>query len=311
MHEDYFQNILRNTICTPYFETRKNTTEAVFMDCKIEEIVAMQFRALGMKGVFQSVPDEYWKELQTRHGFPDTVKCVARPSMIKFMGNSEVYRHFDVLNVSRIQGGSINRTFMSCMLRRTTNKEAMQQLFVKMLDEYIKSESNILDTKFLYNSLLSNEVFDNGDSVYRTIKNLLLAGFGMENPFVYKYIKKRIKARFQSMIDNKLCLKMKSKFSVTLMGVIDESGELNADEVYIPCLKLQEQLMRDYYKLKEVIVYRHPLAYEGDIAKLKLRKDPCNEFLASRSNVIVFPKVFKEKSPHQYLAGGDLGMFLF
>ncbi|KAF0976724.1 hypothetical protein FDP41_004019 [Naegleria fowleri] len=316
--EDYFRDILIHTEKQPFLYD--GDVSRFIDDSEIDHIVAMQFRVGGFKGVLQAIPMKFWNLLQQKYGFNDQVRCVMRKSMQKFVGNTNIYSNFDVLEVSRIFGGSINLHFMSCMLQLTSKREEMEKIFLTRLDEYLveklcldpENRSQLKHSSVL-NDVNSSTTFDQ-DSIYSKVKSLLLAGHRLDNPFIHKWIMKRIERKCQSLFFNHFSLKFKIKKCINLIGIIDETGKLGPNQVFIACLKIRNILgERDYHNLQHVIVYRNPLAYQGDIMKLEIVKTLPNtftaeeaEYLSSRENVIVFPKCYKQKSIHQFMGGGDL-----
>ncbi|KAG2388523.1 hypothetical protein C9374_000687 [Naegleria lovaniensis] len=317
--EDYFKDILKLTEKQPFLHDDGKVSRLIH-DNEIDNIVAIQFRVGGFKGVLQSIPMKFWSTLKQKYGFQDSIRCVMRKSMEKFIGNTDIYSNFDVLEVSKVCGGSINLHFMSCMLQLTSNREEMENIFLQRLDEYLveklcldpENRSQLKHSAVL-NDINSSATFEQ-DSVYNTVKRLLLAGHKLDNPFIHKWIMKRMERKCQALFFNHLSLKFKIKKCVNLVGVIDETGKLGPNQVFIACPKIRNTLgEREYHNLRQVIVYRNPLAYQGDIMKLEIVTTLPNtftaeeaEYMASRENVIVFPKCYRQKSIHQFMGGGDL-----
>ncbi|KAG2386149.1 hypothetical protein C9374_002595 [Naegleria lovaniensis] len=181
--------------------------------------------------------------------------------MVKFKGNTCIYPYMDILNYSCIQGGNMNRNDMSCLLKRTDRPQEMQQVFMQSLREYL-SEFVVKkdDRAFICNQLFPIQVDSPIDSMDTVIHSMVLAGQRLDNPFLQKRIHKKIKNKFQSMLEDTLNLRIPFQ-CVDLIGEIDESETLKEDEIYVPCEKLIQDLGL-------------PLTYEGDFTKFKLIKYP-------------------------------------
>ena len=302
--EDYFKDILKQTFRQPFFHSKAIPW---FTDKTIQQISAVQIRVLGVKGVITCVPKSYWKEIQQRYKFGDA-KLVIRESMVKFEGNPKIYGYFDIYNYSSVQGGNMNRNVFQCLLKMTTDSGKMEKIFTGLLSNYIQEfMDKDEDMKFIDTLYSPNLESSQSSSLDNIVRSLILAGHSIGLPFIHKNITTKFKQRFQTILDDKLSLKFQTPYTCNLIGIIDESGTLQPDEVYIPCLKLMTDLgIPGYQDLNSILFYRNPLAYEGDIQKMKLVKTTTNPFLKSLSNVIVFPKVLNGKSPHQMAAGGDL-----
>ena len=89
---------------------------------------------------------------------------------------------------------------------------------------------------------------------------------------------------------------------VCLMGVIDETGNLKEDEVYIHLVYSTEYSRIDKTLSQNVIVYRSPSLYPGDIKVLTAVDNP---YLSHMKNVIVFSKKGARPTFNK-LSGGDL-----
>ncbi|EFC40243.1 predicted protein [Naegleria gruberi] len=307
--EDFFEQVLENTYSVPYFFMDKlfesDTKQGRLFEKNFKNISAMQVRILGAKGVIQKVNKSMWAELLKKHKLPSNTKVILRNSMVKFEGNYSIYNKIDILNVARVHGGNINRNIMSCLLQMTTNEEEMEKLFKNFYEtqlmEIVENKDN---PEYLCNVLLSQSGETSQESIAR---DLIMAEHSLDNYFISSVVKDNIESKFESMVSDKLSMKCKHPGFLSGMGVYDESSTLKHDEVHIPCSKLIRSL--DYAKIDKVLVYRNPLAYEGDIQCLKLVKHPPTEFLQSRRDVIVFghnPNYKKVPEPLCYMAGGDL-----
>ncbi|KAG2381694.1 hypothetical protein C9374_006078 [Naegleria lovaniensis] len=222
--------------------------------------------------------------------------------MKKYETNIDIYPFIDVLKSSSVIEGSVHRTFMSCMLNLTTKKDEMSQLFIHWLEKYLREKihldrSNASELKKKCLNLCTNYRF----------KTQIENGFEPNFPLIANHIGDSITKTCEKLVRKNLSLKMHLKqTAVRLMGVIDESIEnaLQPNQVFIHCDTLT---LENLYKIKQAIIYRDPLVYEGDIQKLEIVLIPPNEYLASLRNVIVFPKVAKDQlAPHQKMGGGDL-----
>ena len=86
------------------------------------------------------------------------------------------------------------------------------------------------------------------------------------------------------------------------MGVIDETGTLEEDQVYVHLVYSTEYSKINKTLNQKVIVYRSPSLYPGDIKILNAVNNP---FLSHMKNVIVFSKKGARPTFNK-LSGGDL-----
>lgn len=310
IHEELAHELLLSVYKDPYdVQGEKSKTKLLFKEKReLRGIGAIQVRYAGCKGVLQLIPASYWSTLQKQYNLSDAIRVVFRDSMVKFNGNTQIYPYMDILNYSSIQGGYMNRNDMSCLLIRSSRPKEMQQVFQQALKEYLNEMiERKEDPSFICNQLFPiHHEESTMDSMEMVIHSMVMAGQRLDNPFLQKRIHKKIKCKFQSLLDDSVNLRILFP-CVDLIAEIDESRALNDDEIYVPCEKLIQDLgFAEYQKLEFVIAYRQPLTYEGDFQKFKLVKNPQNEFLKSRVNSVVFPKLKGRKSPHQFMAGGDL-----
>ncbi|EFC46921.1 predicted protein [Naegleria gruberi] len=300
---DFFEEILEKTYAIPYFEMEKLAKHPEMklsrrLETDYKNVSAIQVRMLGAKGVLQKIPDSLWKVLQVKWKFPDSTKVILRNSMIKF--ETAYYKKIDVLSYSSATGGSISRGVMSCLLERTDHREEMEEIFMNDLDDYLKEmEDNRNDPIYVCNYLLTGT----GNTKEGLAKQLIMADHPLNNYFIDSVIRENIKTRHLGLVNDNLSFKINSHYCVSALGGVDESGELKEGEIHINCDAFTNSPY--YLELDYVLVYRNPLGYEGDIQKLKIKKNPQSEFLKSRRNSITFAMSKGTRNPIGFMQGGD------
>lgn len=93
-----------------------------------------------------------------------------------------------------------------------------------------------------------------------------------------------------------------------LLGVIDESGILDENEVFVTysISDGRDETDRQVVEAEKVLVTRNPCLHPGDIRVIKPRSDQqAKEAFSHLNNVIVFPSKGKNSLPSE-MAGGDL-----
>nr|CAG4716364.1 unnamed protein product [Naegleria fowleri] len=140
MRQDKFEQTLQHTNAQPF---HSDMFIPYFSEDEVKRISAIQIRVHGFKGVLSKVPFSHWKALQKKFEFSDEISCLMRPSMKKYETQVVLYTFIDVLNASSAIEGSINRTFMSCILNLTSKKDEMRQFFKRNLEEYLNEKIHL------------------------------------------------------------------------------------------------------------------------------------------------------------------------
>ncbi|KAL3481235.1 RNA dependent RNA polymerase-domain-containing protein [Aspergillus californicus] len=92
---------------------------------------------------------------------------------------------------------------------------------------------------------------------------------------------------------------------ITLFGIMDETGFLEENEVYVTYDTMNDRFHPPPSDSRRILVTRSPALYDGDIQYVTNRRPPNNHPLKKHKNCIIFNKKGKRDLPSQ-LSGGDL-----
>ncbi|KAL9653253.1 hypothetical protein ABK040_010960 [Willaertia magna] len=252
---------------------------------------AIQIRYLGYKGVLMALPNDYFK-------INDDVTCklLLYNSMKKFEGGSH-YTYIDVLTKSEKMSAALNRILITFLMELTSKPDELRSLFLSIYSNYLNEMKNSLKDRASVFKLLKKYNDEKLDLYNQTIVMMLLAGQDVNNPLIQRTVTKRVKDKIFELITDKFKLKIPFPYACSLIGVVDPSGEIGADEVYVPI----DDNMPEY-----VLVTRHPCTLPNDIRKYKcLKTSP--QGLQHLRNVIVFSAQFTKygNSQADCMSGGD------
>ncbi|KAL9653249.1 hypothetical protein ABK040_010956 [Willaertia magna] len=264
---------------------------------------AIQIRYLGYKGVLMTLEDKYFTNNNNNN-----IKLKLYKSMKKFDGNSQHYSYIDILAKSEKMTASLNRTLITFLMELTTQKLMLENLFLEIFSNYLNELKEILNDRSKLFKLFKIYNEENLDLFSFNILGMLLAGQDIYNPYLLNRAFQKVKCQMFELLlkkgnDNKnekmekFKLKIPFPYACSLIGVVDPTGMIGPNEVYIPI----DDNLPEY-----VLVTRHPCTLPNDIRKYKcLKRAP--QGLQHLRNVIVFSNHFTKygNSQADCMSGGD------
>lgn len=255
---------------------------------KLPSISAVQIRFGGAKGVLAVDPE--MKEKRTIY---------LRPSMIKFDGK---YANLELLDYNKYRGGYLNRQIILLLLTLGIKGEVFKELqseYLQDLDNAKLKDANI----FQYFNAEYEGSFVEMPPVTVLIRKMKNAKLSLkEDPFICG-IERTLRLRGLLLLKKKSNILVKN--AARLLGVLDEYGVLEEDEVFVSVQNLQAELKENIQSFEvegEVMVTRNPCLHPGDIRVLKaVRRKQLSHFV----NCIVFPRKGQRSLPSM-ISGGDL-----
>ena len=264
---------------------------------------AFQIRLLGIKGVVAVDP----------HLGNKDIICI-RPSMKKYESENN---ELGIIKASGYTTGYLNRQIIALL----SGLGVKNEIFISMIKVSLKEYKTILNyirkkdldlcsyfraNKDVYNEVLSKcFYFKNLVDYYLYKKNPRCL---TNEPFIQKILLNCLALKIRD-------LKSKGKIidnqSASLMGVIDETGTLKHNEVFVRIIKpFSRKEEQDLILEGEVYVTKNPCLHPGDIKILKaVNNEVVYANLSHMINVIVFSSLEDEndKRPIQnQISGGDL-----
>lgn len=276
---------------------------ALDFDCKI-----FQVRCGGFKGMLVGFPDKVFNSVLKANNLPlnNEIKVLFRKSQQKFCSNSlelniVSWPSFDYSPVS------LNSEFLMVLdgLSKTPElKNYLISLFQNYLDDL---EDSLINPRKAFSKLFKSCETTEFSHKYKMI--LLACGKNMVDeldPRQYKIIKNLLIDQYLYNLITKKKFNVQIDKSRYLIGVLDETGYLNQDEVFVSYRDNSGKIQ--YLNEQFCIVARNPCYNLSEIRKVRTVFVPGLQHL---ENCIVFPK--KGSRPlTNILSGGDLdGDFYF
>lgn len=262
--------------------------DQICVERKLPSISAVQIRFGGAKGVLAVDPE--MKENRT---------IFLRPSMIKFDGK---YEHLELLDYNKYRGGYLNRQIILLLLTLGIKAEVFKELqsdYLKDLESAKLKDANIFQ---YFNAEYEGSFVDMPPItvLVRKMKNAKLSL--KEDPFICG-IERTLRLRGLLLLKKKSNILVKN--AARLLGVLDEYGVLEEDEVFVSFQNVQSDFNEKVESIEiegEVMVTRNPCLHPGDIRVLKaVRRKKLSHFV----NCIVFPRKGQRSLPSM-ISGGDL-----
>ena len=244
---------------------------------------ALQVRIGGYKGVVAVYPE-------IKEKFHTQASLLLRPSMKKF---ESVHRKIDILNFSEYIPCFLNRQVIMIISALQVPDESFSRLLQDMLLDLIHK---LIDSSCLLQYLNSTY-----KCLYFTDSSLCFDRSSSQIPYSAEpFFRSLVVAGHKSQLGDLLT---KSRIYVPkgriLMGVVDESGILAPNQVFIQCSIDETKDSKQVYSgftvrngkftvTGKVTVAKNPCMHPGDVRVLEAIENP---FLASfMHNVIVFPQ---------------------
>jgi len=216
-------------------------------------------------------------------------KLVLRPSMKKFSSN---HRELEVLNFShQAFNASINKQIIILLNSLGVPFSSFEILLEQYLDKIlrIRQDSQVALELSCSNP---NDSTVNDEQLNPKAYAMLLAGYHINEPYLQSLLKGIQRYKLKALESS---MRIPLKNARYLIGVVDEYGVLEPNEVYI-------SPSHNGTVLKEVVVTRNPCLHPGDVRKLQGVDVPQ---LAHLKDCIVFSR--KGKRPvTDMMSGGDL-----
>ena len=264
---------------------------------------AFQIRLLGIKGVVAVDP----------HLGNKDIICI-RPSMKKYESENN---ELGIIKASGYSTGYLNRQIITLLSGLGVKNYIFTNMIKVSLKEYqtilnyIKSKNTDLSSYFRANKDVYNEVLSKC-FYFKTLVDYYLYKKSprslINEPFIQKILLNCLALKIR---DLKSKGKIMDKQSASLMGVIDETGTLKHNEVFVRIIKpFSRKEEQDFTLEGEVYVTKNPCLHPGDIKILKaVNNEVVYKNLSHMINVIVFSSLDDEndKRPIQnQISGGDL-----
>lgn len=253
---------------------------------------ALQIRMGGAKGVLAMDP------------YLDDNKIYLRKSMIKFDGKNDI---LEILDYSKFRGGYLNRQIILLLLTLGVKN----QVFIDLQNEYIKSldKCQLKDASiFKYFNADFNGELISLPPITVLIRKLFNADFELQIDPFFLGVERTLRQRGFINLKNKSNILVNK--AARLIGVLDEYGVLEKDEVFVQIRGTMDEVEteKDIELIKgKVIVTRNPCLHPGDI---RVMNAVYHENLKHFVNCVVFP----QKGPRPVtseISGGDLDGDLF
>ncbi|KAG2383410.1 hypothetical protein C9374_004081 [Naegleria lovaniensis] len=219
---------------------------------------------------------------------------------------------FEAAGKDPVRGGPgrISRFVIQMLLKLSPSyvQPTITKYFLELYEKYLKElEEKSADRQELLNDLfgLNDDSAASVSELYIMIRTLIASGHPLDSPFLQRCIQKKLLERVNALdMNDDLNGSIPYPYCVNLKGVPDESETLKENEVFISSSYMRRILGNaKLCSLKNVLVFRYPLAHQHDIRKLVVKTWSNHEFLNSSENSIVFSKT---GAPQQWMGGGDL-----
>eukprot|EP00828_Plagiopyla_frontata_P043393 TRINITY_DN6753_c0_g2_i1.p1 TRINITY_DN6753_c0_g2~~TRINITY_DN6753_c0_g2_i1.p1 ORF type:complete len:522 (+),score=59.67 TRINITY_DN6753_c0_g2_i1:290-1855(+) len=240
-------------------------------DSNIHNLSAIQIRYQGAKGVLASLPT-----------LP-TNTIILRESMIKF--KKAPIANLEVLEFNKYRPGFLNRQIIILLLTLGVPDSA----FVELQQEAIQDLHNFnLKDRNIFKYFNQEQIEENEfASLQALIRNIINAGIDIENePFVQGII---------TTYRNSAYMHLKSKSNILvkkaarLLGVLDEYGILNENEIFVTIC--QDNTTEIEYISGKVCITKNPCIHPGDIRVVTaINNEKTRKGFAHLINCVVFPQ---------------------
>ena len=264
---------------------------------------AFQIRLKGIKGVVAVDPKLKDKD----------IICI-RPSMKKYESENN---ELGIIKASGYSTGYLNRQIIALL----SGLGVKNSIFISMIKVSLKEYQTIL--KYIRNKNLDLcSYFRANKDVYNEVLSKCFYFKALLDYYLYKKPPRGLinEPFIQKILLNCLSLKIRElkskgkiidKQSASLMGVIDETGTLKHNEVFVRIVKpFSRKEEQDFILEGEVYVTKNPCLHPGDIKILKaVNNEKVRSNLNHMINVVVFSSLEDEndKRPVQnQISGGDL-----
>ncbi|CAG2100088.1 unnamed protein product [Medioppia subpectinata] len=249
-------------------------------DC-IQRPSAMQIRFGGCKGMLVVNP-----KLKEQ-------RIIFRESMKKYESDD---RSLGILKLSAPRPVYLNRPLISLLEQLLVNPN----VFLKMLDETLKSLANSLECNASAMALLQNE-----SSLSLPYEKLLANGISFLTEPIFRQILDCLIPHRIRELKSKARIKVPMNRGRIAFGVLDETGSLEYGQIYAKLSHVDKDGIPcgNYFELEgQVMVTKFPCLHPGDVRKLTAVNIPA---LSHIRDCLVFPA--KGARPHSdEMAGSDL-----
>jgi RNA-dependent RNA polymerase len=240
---------------------------------------AYQIRYKGCKGVVSVAP---------KGVLPPGIDLALRKSMKKFEG-SPLHKTLEVVTVSKPIKCYLNRQVILLLSGLGVPDDKFLWLLREMTNEMDRA---------LKDSNVAKEFLRKHGSSPVPLQ-MFKVGFRVENePFLHSLV---VATRNKLLLDLQVRARIFVPRAVTLIGVLDETGELEYGSIFFQYTD-EEGRIRRLDEGTKCAVYRSPSLHPGDIRVLKVRN---LKKLRHLVNVAVFPATGKRPHPNE-MSGGDL-----
>ncbi|PHH50770.1 putative RNA-dependent RNA polymerase 2 [Ceratocystis fimbriata CBS 114723] len=252
--------------------------------------VCFQVRWGGAKGMLA---------LDSRIADGDKVFCVRAESMVKF--DSDDLENLEICDTaSRPLRLVLNRQ----MIKILEDMGVPNQWFIDLQSTEIDALRRISSDVYNTSSFLRNQLIGRKLEFSTLIRQLHKIGINYyEDTFMRRVVEMSV-LRELRMLKNKARIPVRS--GATLFGIVDVTGFLRENEIYVAIDQEDQNLMfEDLPAAGRVIVTRSPALHPGDIQFAWQRTPPDGHPLRELVNCVVFSQHGDRDMPSQ-LSGGDL-----
>ncbi|DBA00483.1 TPA: hypothetical protein N0F65_002726 [Lagenidium giganteum] len=245
---------------------------------------AFQIRFRGAKGVVSVWPSAFVRAVSTRNA-----KLVLRPSMTKFVGNAQ-HRQLEVCSVARSLPCYLNRQVIALL----SSLGIADDVFLQLLHTTLQSLRTCMASTNGATALVATHAPDS------LAYDMLASGMNLSDRFVWQSV---TAIQRRCLVDVQERARLPVAKGATLMGILDETGELPEDTVFFQLPNNNEAR----YGLKhgaKVLVGRSPCLHPGDVRVLTLHTEGVSA-LSHLVDVLVFSQ-HGQRPACNMMAGGGL-----
>ncbi|KAL6756022.1 RNA dependent RNA polymerase-domain-containing protein [Haematococcus lacustris] len=258
---------------------------------KGERPLAVQVRYQGCKGMLVPWPANS-QFCDGQRGMNEQLIQV-RPSMDKFESQ---HTSVEVCQVASFIPGYLNRQIIMLLLALGKNTDGYDEIFMTRAEEMIADLDAMLVNRVAASDMLRS-LSCLGDHLARVMQAALLAGLDTREPLLQRLLS-HVRLHSLQMLRAKHRIKLHN--SAFLFGVIDETGVLSENEVFVQVQRPGEEA--SVLESQWVLITKNPCLHPGDIRVLRGARCPQLMHLV---NVVVFP--MNVERPHaNTIAGSDL-----
>ncbi|GKZ35522.1 hypothetical protein AbraIFM66950_006184 [Aspergillus brasiliensis] len=296
-------------------------------DIKVSEVADVTSRdgkrvfSDGVGTLSWNVAESIWHHIPEKKGFPTCFQIRLggakgmlavdgrlsgyqvniRPSMIKFDGDMKDLEICDM--AAKPMGLVLNRQ----MIKILEDMGTPDDWFIKLQDAALTKLRSVTASAHNSEVFIKRQAVCDSIGFFRLFRHCHLRGLDYKKePFVRSVVEAVVLKELR-------LLKHKARIPVskgiTLFGIMDETGLLEADQIYITYEPIEGRHEAPPNAGK-VLVTRSPALHDGDIQYAQNVIPPANHPLAELTNCIVFSSKGDRDLPSQ-LSGGDLDGDIF